>query len=367
MILNISTIKSWDTCERAAFYTHHAQLGSGRSTALAIGTAFHNSIAIGLARGWHTAIEYVATASAAEIAPTLDECEQFKLQEYVDTTVAMVKAYQQAYQPVAELWQVLHPEVEFLTSVPRSEHNCIMHHWVNCADGTEHWDVPPHTAIMRGLVQSPHEYPDPQCHCWQPHRLAGKTDAIVVNNNNIWLFEHKTTSFLSHVWWKQWELDKQPTAYIWGVWRSLGLRPSGIMLNAVRKPTADQLASWNRNRTSTTARPATDYIQFERRPFLRSLDDLQRFERQLRRTMDTWEAAICDADGLNAFPMRNIGGNCTSYNRVCSYHELCVNHGDAHDNTLVAFPRREPSYVHDHEQKLGAAITASRVATEGVL
>ena len=350
MVINVSTVKSWDACERAAFYTHHARLSRGPSRALAIGTAFHNAIATGLANGWPAACRHVLAHAAAEIDPTLDIGEEYKSAAYVEETLAMVRAYQEAYEPIADLWTVVHPEVSFLVPVPNSEHNCIWHHWRDRRTGNDIWTPPSEWDILGGHVEPAHPEPDPSCTCWQPHRLAGKTDALVLNDNNLWLFEHKTTSYLSHVWWQQWVLDKQPTAYIWGVWRALGIRPVGVMLNAVRKPTEDQVGAWNSKRRSGDPRTVKDYITFERRPFLRSEEDLLRFERQLRRTLDTWEAAISDPDGIEAFPMRNVGGNCTQYNRVCPNHALCCQHGDMHRDTLLSFPRRqELTYVEEHQ------------------
>jgi len=192
---------------------------------------------------------------------------------------------------------------------------------------------------------------DVKCRCYQPHRLVGKTDAVVSWNNNIWLDEYKTTSISGQQFWDQWQMDVQPTIYIWGIWKSLGIRPRGFLLNAINKPSEGQLASYNSRRKNGPPKEMSDYIGYSREAFLRTEQDLQRVENLMREICNEWEEEVMSGSDRMShktpFQINPGGHSCMSYNRKCDYWSSCMAHDDP--NELEALSKRQEDYV---DQKL---------------
>lgn len=356
MILNVSRTLTYESCPRRAFNIYHRGLQNERSLALAIGSAFHEAVAIGLAKGdWDASISHARAHAAAEIEQVVMPQEIYKVQEYVDLTCKMLEQYRTAFKD--KRLTVLQPECEFTVDMPHSGHNCIMLHHLNSRLGAEVWSPPSAEDILNRKVHSPHRNHegDDSCPCWQPHRLRGKTDAIVKLDNFVWLMEHKTAARTGNVYWAQWSLAKQPTAYIYGIWKTTGLRPRGMILNAVIKPTDQMVDSYNSRRKYGPNKTPADYLGYERDVFPRSDDDLERFEKEFIQQANEWEERILKG----YFP--HYTKSCTDYNRVCEFQLLCLKHDDEHE--LSNFGRRTPDYVdvsvQDLLKKIGKDIACS--------
>src|SRR5262249_10094790 len=121
-------------------------------------------------------------------------------------------------------------------------------------------------------------------------------------------------------------------------WKSVGIKPSGIVVNALVKPSEAQVASWNKKRV-TGKLGVKDYIRGEREPFLRTTEDLLRVENQYREICDEWEDRIVSG----RWPLSNIKTTCLSYNRRCDYHGMCLEHDSA--NSIEALGTRREDYV----------------------
>lgn len=357
MILNVSRTLAYESCPRRAFNTYHRRLATSSSEALAIGTAFHAAVAVGLASGdWDKAVEHARANTAQEIEKTTLPQEHYRVQEYVDMTCKMVDQYRNAFKD--KRIQVLQPECEFQVAIPNSGHNCIMLHHLNSRLGKEVWGPPEPEDILNGEVHSPHRNRDGDdtCACWQPHTLRGKTDAIIKWDGFIWLMEHKTASKTGNVYWAQWHLAKQPTAYIYGIWKTLGIMPRGMVLNAVIKPTDNMVDSYNSRRKYGPNKTAADYLGYERDIFPRTEEDLKRFESEFIHTCNEWEERILKG----YFP--HYSHSCTDWNRVCEYHMLCVKHDDPYE--LSQFERRNPDYVDVSTAKLLESLNVRSNAAE---
>lgn len=199
--------------------------------------------------------------------------------------------------------RVLQPEVVFLIPLPDTTHHCFFFHKIL---------HPEDITLVNGVeVLSPNfdKCTDPRCH--QPHWFKGKTDAVVAWENAVWLFEHKTEARTGDTYFSKYLLDFQPTGYLYGIHRSLGIRPRGFILNIIKKPNANFKGD-----------PAT-VVGFEREAYLRSDEDLARFERELVEQCNDYEAAF-----RNPLKIYMNTESCMKWNRKCDYHNVCTNHGD---------------------------------------
>lgn len=268
---------------------------------------------------------------------TIPPEQSYLLDEHWKLVRRMLEVYRENYE--TEDYQIIQPECSFDVELPGSMHNCIWLHWVDRRSGEEYWGEPLPEMILEGRVKPAHSSEDTTCRCYTPHRVAGKTDAIVAWKNNIWLLEHKTNALQGEQFWGQWDLDIQPTIYIYGIKRSLNIRPSGFVLNAIHKPSESQVNSYNQRRKYGPPKEIADYISFERRPFLRSVEDLVRVEKQLIHFCEEWEWRI--AQGY--FDMSPIRGACMAYNRRCDYYTACLSHDEP--GNFDALVQIEPDYI----------------------
>lgn len=347
MILNISRARTFHQCKRRAFNYSHRRLSGTRSMNLVDGGAFHAGVAAGRAtHDWKIAREVAAVQFAEDVKKSDIPPEQlYLIEQHRELTEAMIRCFEEQYEH--EVYQIVQPECVFDVVLPQSGHNCIFMHWVD-SDDTIHINTPPSAEdILSHNVHTAHPYgDDPECACWQPHRFVGKTDAVVSWNGNLWLDEYKTTSIEGSQFWEQWQMDVQPTGYIYGIWKSLGIRPRGFLLNSIFKPSEKQVESWNKRRTVSAPREVKDYIRYSREAFLRTEEDLARFERWMLQTCIEWEREIVNPH--TPFLYNPSSHTCMSYNRKCDYWSSCLSHEEPHELESLT-PRGEYDYV---EEKL---------------
>lgn len=359
MIINTSRAKS-SACWRRAFNRYHRHLEGSRSMNLVDGQALHSAVAYGLAtRDWNGSFERArAQFDTDKQAVTVLPEQSYLFDQHWGVVEKMVEIYRDNY--ASEEYQIIQPECEFDVQLPNTMHNCIWMHWLDRENEVDVWGPPPAEKILAGQVGSPHYIDDekfkrpfvrealeksygrePQsCPCWQPHRLVGKTDALIKWGGNLWLLEHKTSSIQGEQYWAQWEIDPQPTAYIYGLWKQLGIRPRGFILDAVYKPSEAQVAAYNKNRKYGPAKQITDYMGYERRPYLRTEEDLAAIERMFISLCDEWEERIVQGRFQRTF---NVSGSCLAYNRKCDYWGMCLT-GDA-QGEIDVLETTKPDYV----------------------
>lgn len=354
MIITSSRASS-TKCWRRALNTWHRDLEAPRSMNLVDGSGVHDAIAHGLAtRDWVAALEVAKEKFDESVKnSTIPEEQTYLIGDHWDMVVALVQCFAENVQH--EPYQVVQPECAIDVPLPRSEHNCIwLHHEERVSgDWVEKWGRPDPTAILERRIRSPHnisvqdgwgtpqggkQVPDHLCKCWQPHRIVGQTDAIVTWERNLWLLEHKTTSVTGEMFWAQWELDLQPSIYLYGIWKTLGIQPRGIILNALSKPSERQVAAWNSKRKSGAPKSASDYIKYERQCFLRSTEDLLRIEKEMTALCNEWEWRILQGDFRPAL----MKGVCTEYGRRCDFHTPCTNHEE--EGSFAGMAKRAGRY-----------------------
>lgn len=346
MIINVSRVKAYNSCHQRAFNQFHRGLEGQRSMNLVDGGAFHDGIAYGMAKkDWEGAydaamLRFEKDVQAASIPPE----QTFLIDQHRDLVRVMIDEYKRNYGQ--EDYEVIQPECEFDVILPGGRHNCIWMHWIDIEDDEERWGPPDPEKILRHSVMNPHIGQDyataSQCPCYQPHRFVGKTDNVIAWKHNIWLQEHKTTAIAGPQFWDQWLIDVQPTAYMYGVWKSIAVRPSGFILNALIKPSEAQVASYNKKRKYGDPKSVQDYVQFERQAFLRTEEDLHRVERQLVNVCNEWEMRI---RGELEWDMTPTQGACMAYNRRCDYFSMCLSHDEPRE--MAALGMRTLDYVNE--------------------
>lgn len=347
MNLSASSLTTAMTCWQKTLNVYHRQLRSENYN-LIDGGATHAGIAHGLAtKNWDEALVVAKASFATKIEDYAWKADlDPELVAHEQLVVEMVKAFAEGFR--GENYQIIQPECTFVVDLPNSHHNNIFKHWKLVEDGKPEvvcWSKHEPQALIDHLpdamggpnvedilacrVRSPHPTPDPACLCWEPHRVVGTTDAIVLWNKCLWLLEHKTSAISGEQFWAGFRLDVQPTIYLYGVSKSLNMTINGFIVNQIRKPSMSQVQGWNNRRKHGPAKEQKDYISYAREAFLRTPEDLQRVEVELIRWADEWERKVVNG----WFPMSNYRTICMQYNRPCQFFELCLHGGE--DNALV--------------------------------
>lgn len=353
----ISSSRSASTkCWRKTFNTYHRNLDAPRSMNLVDGSGLHDAVAHGFAtRDWDEALKVARVKFDEGVAvSTIPEEQTYLIEDHWDMVVKMVQAFKEGVE--REPYVVIQPECLVDVPLPASEHNCIwLHHteWIPNRGWVEKWGLPSPEAILEKRVVSPHPPEgDSSCTCWTPHRLVGQTDAVVNWNRVIWLLEHKTDSTTGSGFWNQWELDLQPTLYIYGIWKSMGILPKGVIINRISKPSEAQVSNWNSKRKSgSDPKGVGDYIKYERQVFTRTTEDLLRAERCMIDLCNEWESRILRGD-FRPVLQRTV---CNEWGRKCDFHFPCVCHEE--EEAFDGLTNRLPRYDDEKIQSLVQLVT----------
>jgi hypothetical protein len=358
LILNISRAKELKRCPAAALYRYHYGLSGERSMNLVDGSAFHKGVAVGQAtKNWAGAVIeakqlFNNDLTAAGMMPE----EDFLVAAHWKVVNHMIKLYQENWDnSIMAGATVVQPECTFEIDIPNTEHNDITLHWYNNENGTHEWGMPPADAITRGIVRSPHapttwgkytfsdlvlSADSRTCACYRPHRLVGRTDGILSWNGYLWLQEHKSSSIKDDRFWQQWHTDIQLTGYIYGVGKSLGIFPKGVILNMVYKPSESQIANWNNKRKNGPSKDVTEYMEYQREIFTRTDQQVADFERMFTSIASEWERRILEND----FTPSPLPGHCYNYNRRCDFIDITLGNWSLED-AVRDMVQRDPDYV----------------------
>lgn len=326
MITNLSRIDAFQKCRRYAY--NWAQLGlmpQREAEPLILGGAAHEGLAEFLAhRDPNAAVRLVETTYRERIKNELILPEERPaIEQSIEVAKRLVRKFCDNYSDTE--MQVIWPEVEFLVPLPGTIHHCWFFHQIlhpgipfdSCPRRNDANTLPTHeydTSVVE--KHQPHE-------CVQPHYFRGKTDAVISWKGAIWLLEHKTTSYTGDIFYDRFWLDFQPTGYLYGIGKAMGTTPHGFVLNVLKKPTKNK-------------RDQLD-VGYEREFYLRTEEDLQRFERELIMQADDYESAFRD----NRIYMNTK--SCTAWNRRCYYWNACKRNEEP--SVGDEFRQRDPDYV----------------------
>lgn len=313
MISNISRITTFQECRTKAKYWSIDGLAPLRDAdPLMLGGAVHEGLAEFLAaRDPRKAVELVESSyrQRLESQIILPE-ERPAIEQSIEMGKRLVARFCAQYSS-ADM-QVIWPEVEFTVPMPSSLHHCWFFHQIL------HPDIPfdKCPAVYKGLPAARENQ------CMQPIYFQGKTDAVVSWKNAIWLLEHKTTSYTGDIFYDKFFLDFQPTGYLYGIGKAMGTTPHGFILNVLKKPTKNKKDQLD--------------VGFESDYFLRSDEDLKRFEEQfILQAQDFEDAVIRDRMYMNT-------KSCTAWNRRCYYWNICKRHGQPSPDE---FRQKDMDYV----------------------
>jgi len=316
VIINVSRSQFFQQCRRKQWFYDSGLVQLGLAEPLVGGSAYHKGSAILTAT--KNREEAVKAAEAyyrgelAKIKMLLPE-EKVLHERNIELVKRMVNA--QADQYTKDTWEVLKPEVEFLVPLPRTEHHCWYCHKLL------HPDIPYDECVYNNLGHMPGK----NYTCEQPHFLRGKTDAVLSWNSMIWIMERKTSGMKQNIFWDQWYLSHQLSAYVYGVRKATGLPVNGVILEKSPKPAKNQ-------------DPFSFDYSPEREPYLRTESDLAEFEAEISVIASDYERAA--TVGKSAF-YRNPQ-SCIDYNRRCDYWDCCKRGGTPNPGE---FRQREQDYV----------------------
>jgi len=309
VIINVSRSQGFQACRRKQFFYDQGLVQLGLSEPLTTGSAYHKGTAVLIAtRDRKAAVDAAETYYREELAKaTMILPEERVLHERnIELAKRMVNAQADLY--TKDAWTVLKPEVEFMVDLPGTEHHCWYVHQI--LHPNEQWN-PSSTCS------------DPRCVI--THKLRGKTDAVLSWNSMIWILERKTSGMKQNIFWDQWYLSHQLSAYVYGVRKSTNLPVNGVILEKSPKPAKNQ-------------DPFSFDYSPEREPYLRSEADLQEFEAEISIIANDYERAA--TNGKNSF-YRNPQ-SCIDYNRRCDFWDCCKRGGNPNPGE---FRQRDTDYV----------------------
>jgi hypothetical protein len=316
MIINVSRSQFFQACRRKAYFYDSGLVQLGVAEPLVTGSAYHKGAAVLTARKDReaalTEAEAYYRAELAKVPMILPE-ERVLHERNIELVKRMISAQAELY--TKDAWTVLKPEVEFLVPLPGTEHHCWYCHQL------VHPNLPYRECTYWMAGADTHTLTP----CWQPHYLRGKTDAVLSWNSMIWILERKTSGMKQNIFWDQWYLSHQLSAYVYGVRKSTALPVNGVILEKMPKPAKNQ-------------DPFSFDYSPEREPYLRSESDLAEFEAEIGVIASDYERAA--TIGKGAF-YRNPQ-SCIDYNRRCDYWNCCKRGGMPDPGE---FRQREPDYV----------------------
>jgi len=155
------------------------------------------------------------------------------------------------------------------------------------------------------------------------HYFHFRADMLISWKGHPWLFEHKTTAQLGDMFFKSFRMNGQITKYIYGVWKKLGARPIGALINAIRKS------------------KKLDRVNFDRDVVMRSEKQLEDHMAQVHMQVEEInDMTLAMSDRPECWMMHTH--ECVAFNRVCDYIDLCT---DYRPMLLEMFQERKPDYV----------------------
>jgi len=327
LFLNLSRAQTFLDCRRKVYNWSELRLLPLREAdALIDGGAYHKGAAAFIATG-----DLNHALSVAEQEQRVRNEGQIVLPEeqaLVEKSVAFVQraitAFAEYYQSAG--FRVLMPEVKFCIPMPNTAHHCWFAHRLL------HPETPYQECFQTYGANT-------KCQNL-PHYFIGRADGVVSWKDLIWLLEQKTSSITGQIFFDRFVLDWQPTGYLYGLNKALGVKAHGFILLVIKKP------------TKNAKDQETIYIEPE--PFTRTDADLARFEQNFVQIANDYEQAAVN----NTWYMNTHA--CTNWNRRCYYWDQCKRNNEPVEGE---FRTRDNDYVDEEFRKLlGLDTTADQIS-----
>jgi len=299
IVLRQSSVKDYQNCKRLYGWTRYVGLApAGRRPALAIGTGVHAGLAEFFAgRDVYEATNLAVTKFKEEMGPPSLPGEQTILVEGEDLIRRMLPAYESHWAELEGLFTPLGIEVEFFVEVGEDSN-----------------------VFIRGRVDNLNSV------------LGG-----------LWLVDHKTIGRNDPRDRLKYEMDAQPTTYIYGLTKQLSIESlaRGGKPVIIRGLIVDWLIK--------TKRP-----QFERARFSRTVEELREWEGETieigQEMLGRFKRVREGEDWKKVF-YKNPD-HCFRFGQ-CAFRDLCVTDTPAR---RAAYVQREPDYVDTAQESLNAGV-----------
>lgn len=312
MILNISRGKFFMSCRQYTHFWDEQRLMPHREAdALITGGGYHIGSEI---------ISKTANVEEAVAKVEHDMRERYSKSLILDEEKPEMERQIEFAKRATSLWaeeydkadfRVLWPEVKGMVVLPNTEHHCwYAHRLLQQANPAIYPDYEHCKGIGYGIGNDS----DPRkFSCWQPHRLAFRTDGVIEMYKVLYLLEQKTTSSTDrNNFWTKFQLDIQTRGYCYGIWKATGVLVNGVLINAIIKHHKQITVE---GRKKYILDPTN--IGFEREPVLITKDDMLDFEKDFIKLADNYETAMRTGD------IYKNTQSCFSYNRRCYYWDIC--------------------------------------------
>lgn len=154
--------------------------------------------------------------------------------------------------------------------------------------------------------------------------LVFQLDKLVARHGALWVKDYKTMAKNDDRTWRQFELDIQPTAYVYGATKVLGTRVAGVIIDGLIK---------------------TKMPQFRREEYLRTDEQLEEFEAEFVEVMKdiaVRHARVAAGENWKTVFYKNTR-HCNRFYQ-CPMFALCQR-----DTPMarMAYKRREADYMDD--------------------
>jgi hypothetical protein len=158
-------------------------------------------------------------------------------------------------------------------------------------------------------------------------KLAGKVDALIMQDGRYWLVEYKTAGQVGKSYIDKLQLDTQITTYIYGIQRMMGINIDGVIYRVLRKPsikqTKKETLSQYLDRLTADYKERPEFYFFEEKLY-RSQDDIAEFEAEL------WDLTQDMIKCMRENRWYKNTSRCLDWGN-CEYMPLCLQRPDARD------------------------------------
>ena len=143
-----------------------------------------------------------------------------------------------------------------------------------------------------------------------PVLYCGKIDLGIEDNNGIWSFDHKTAFQFGEAFSKQMAMDGGQLGYCWALGQTLGRKPAGYIIDAIRVRRQTVKASF-------TGDAPIDGTDFTRTPYFVTDDMLAEWKEDV--TAVIMNIFMCHDHDL--FPRHRW--QCTNKYGACDFYDVC--------------------------------------------
>ena len=291
-VWSASKIKLFKKCKRKAYWKYIMGLVPKWTDAnLLIGTATHSALATWYKNPKASAKQFMRKLKKEhkKLQDAIQISADYFDQDELDKAETVIKTFQGMIQGYIDIY-----------------HNDLKHWIIQPADVEVHFLIDMGNFDLKGFVDL------------IPRNRKTKKSLIV---------EHKTASKIGDSYIDRLPLDTQVRCYIFGAKKGLGLQPTEVVYDVIRKCQLRRKA--DETQDDFNERIALDYASrpdfyFFRESLKFSKSDIDAFEHDLHKTHREYEFVIHDGDPLNPESWVCSDHVCNEFFKTCPYLPLCL-------------------------------------------